>query len=92
LQKRSPPLTPLGDTGMESMRSEAAETKTFRLSKRLSVEITAGPGGFVCEWSATPKKLTARELRRYRDARNEMLTRLAERIGGRVLVIETPGV
>jgi hypothetical protein len=72
---------------MESDMSEAAETKTFRLSKRLSVEITAGPGGFVCEWSAT-KKLTNRELRRYRAAREEMLQRLSEKIGGKVLVLE----
>jgi hypothetical protein len=70
--------------------SEAAESKTFRLSKDLSVEITVGLGGIVCEWTpATPRKLSARELNRYRAARDEMLTRLAQIVGGRVLCITT---
>lgn len=69
--------------------SEKAEAKTFRLSKRLSVEITAGAGGIVCEWHPElPERLTAKELRRYRQARHEMLTRLAERVGGAVVCVE----
>jgi hypothetical protein len=68
--------------------SEAAESKTFRLSKKLSVEITVGLGGMVCEWiPAQPKNLSPQELRRYRVARDEMLERLSARIGGRVLCI-----
>lgn len=69
--------------------SEAAETKTFRLSKRLSVEITVGTGGIVCEWDPElPERLTAKELRRYRAARAEMLKCLAERVGGGVVCVE----
>jgi len=69
--------------------SEAAARKTFRLSGRVAVEITAGPGGIVCEWDpAMPERLTAKEMRAYRLARHEMLTRLAERLGGAVLVVE----
>jgi len=69
--------------------SEQAESKTFRLSRRLSVEITVGAGGMVVEWHPEmPDKLTAKELRRYRAARHEMLLRLSERTGGAVVCIE----
>ena len=71
------------------LKGEKAESKTFRLSRRLSVEITAGAGGMVVEWDlATPDWLTARELRRYRAARAEMVKRLAGRIGAAVAVVE----
>lgn len=69
--------------------SEHAERQTFRLSDRVSVEITAGLAGFVVEWvPALPKNLTVVELRRYREARDGMLHRLAERLGSTVLCIE----
>ena len=70
--------------------TEAAETKTFRLSSRLTVEITLGLGGMACEWSPRPPTaMTAKELKRYRAARDAMLARLAERTGLRVAVVET---
>jgi hypothetical protein len=69
--------------------TEAAESRTFRLSRRVSVEMTVGPGGFVVEWTpAMPARLTSKELRRYRAARHEMVSRLAERLGGTVLVVD----
>ncbi len=69
--------------------SEKAECKTFRLSRRLTVEITVGAGGMVVEWSpGQPVELTAKELRRYRSARHEMLQRLSSWIGGAVVVVE----
>jgi hypothetical protein len=69
--------------------TEAAESKTFRLSRRLSVEITAGAGGLVAEWQPDmPDRLTAKELRRYRAARHEMAARLAERLGRAVVLLE----
>ncbi|MDP3949601.1 hypothetical protein [Microbacterium sp.] len=69
--------------------TEAAESKTFRLSRRLCVEITVGAGGMAVEWNPElPERLTPKELRRYRAARHEMLSRLAERVGGTVLVVE----
>jgi hypothetical protein len=74
---------------MTSACNEAAQTGTFRLSRRLAVQITAGPGGFVCEWDpAMPERLTAKELRRYRGARLIMVRRLTEATGRRVLVVE----
>lgn len=69
--------------------SEWAETRTFQLSRRLSVEMTVGPGGFVCEWSPDmPERLTPKEWKRYRAARHSMLTALAERLGGPVVCLE----
>lgn len=69
--------------------TDAAERKTFRLSRRVSVELTAGLGGLTAEWiPAMPDELTAKELRRYKQARHELLSRLAERAGGTVLVVE----
>lgn len=70
------------------MKSEMAHAKTFQLSKSLSVEITAGAGGVICEWlPAVPKRMTPTELINYRKALAEMV----KRIDGRVLVIEAPG-
>jgi len=71
------------------LSSESAESKTFRLSRRLSVDITVGAAGMTCEWDPElPERLTAKELRLYRVARAEMLKRLAERVGGAVVVVE----
>ena len=73
-----------------TIATDKTASKTFRLSKRLSVEITVGAGGLTCEWDPDmPAKLTAKELDRYRKARNEMLRRLAELVGGSVVVVET---
>ena len=77
----------------DECKSERAESKTFRLSKRLSVEITVGPGGCACEWDPdVPTHLTAKELRRYRQARDEMVQRLAQMLGcGSALIVEAGG-
>jgi hypothetical protein len=71
------------------MKSEAAHAKTFRLSKKLKVAMTAGAGGyFVCEWiPCTPNRMTRKELRAYRAARDEMVRCL----GASALVIEASG-
>lgn len=72
-----------------TLLSEQAERETFRLSRRLSVEITVGVGGIVCEWDPDmPEELTAKELRRYRAARHEMLQQLAKATGGAVICME----
>ncbi len=69
--------------------SEAAETKTYRLSKRVAVTMTVGTGGLVCEWDPSqPPELTPKELRRYLRARHELVSRLAERLGGTVVVVD----
>jgi len=71
---------------------EWALTATARLSRRISVEITAGPGGMTCEWSPNRPvlgiRLNKKEVRRYRAARDELLARVAERMGGNILVVE----
>jgi hypothetical protein len=59
--------------------SEAADRKTFRLSARLSVEITIGPKSLVCEWDPDlPESMTPAELKAYRMARTEMLAKVIE--------------
>ncbi len=69
---------------------EYAERTVARLSDRLSIEITAGLGAVTCEWDpAMPERLTAVELAAYRRARDGVLARLAERIGGSILLVET---
>lgn len=74
---------------MNPVKTEFAESKTFRLSKRLTVEVTVGACGLLCEWTPSlPKRLTGREMTAYRTARDQMLERLADRLGGRVLIVE----
>lgn len=69
--------------------SEAAERNTFRLSSRLSVELTCGAGGLTVEWApAMPARLTRNELRRYRAARHQMIEELAKRLGAVAVVVE----
>lgn len=75
---------------MTLAKTDKTAAKTFLLSKRLAVEITVGLGGMTVEWdSVMPAKLTTKELYRYRQGRNEMLRRLAEMVGGSVVVVET---
>jgi hypothetical protein len=72
-------------------QAEWALTRTVPINNRLTVTMTCGPGGFVCEWSpATPsfKQLKKWERKRYRAGRNALLAEVAERIGGNVLVLE----
>ena len=69
--------------------SERAETKTYRLSKRLSVEITVGPDGWCCVWEpALPERFTKKETSRYLRARREMLQRLADMTGETFLLAD----
>lgn len=72
------------------MGAEATEAKTFRLSRRLSVELSVSRIGLSAEWSPDlpVNGLTPGELRRYRKARQEMLERLAQKLGGAVVVVE----
>jgi hypothetical protein len=71
------------------MTGDWAITRTVRISRTLSVEMTAGPGGFVCEWLRDrPRRLSRKEIKKYRNARNALLGEVAERLGGNVLVVE----
>jgi hypothetical protein len=78
---------------MNNSSAEWALTTTARLSSRISVDITCGPGGMTCEWSpdrpdAFGIRLTKKELRRYFAARHQLLERVAERMGGNILVVD----
>lgn len=71
------------------MTAESTDTKIFRLSRRLSVELSVSSIGIVAEWlPGQPDKLTVAELRRYRKARDGMLERLAAKLDGTVVVVE----
>jgi hypothetical protein len=70
-------------------RSEQAFTATGRINRRITLTVTAGPGGITAEWSpAMPARLNGAELDAYRRIRGEALRQLAERMGGAVLVLE----
>ena len=72
------------------IKSESAQSKIFRLSRRLEVELTVGAGGMSAEWlPMLPDRLTEKEIRRYRAARQEILGDLAQRLGGSIVVVET---
>ena len=74
---------------MNPVKTEFAESKTFRLSKRLTVEVTVGACGLLCEWTPSlPKRLTGGEMAAYRSARDQMLGRLAVRLGRSYMVVE----
>jgi hypothetical protein len=69
--------------------AEWALTRTVPINDRLSVTMTCGPMGFVCEWSpTTPKELKKKERKRYRAGRDALLADVAERMGGNILVVE----
>jgi hypothetical protein len=71
------------------MTAEHAATRTVRLSETLSVTITASRIGVSAEWSpAPPDTLSDIELHRYREARNAVVAEVANRLGGRAVVIE----
>jgi hypothetical protein len=73
------------------MTAEWVLTAQVKVNKRYTVEIAAGPGGMTCAWSPDvpdPKRLSARAMKRYRAGRDALLAQVAERMGGKVLVIE----
>lgn len=70
-------------------KTEQASRKTFRLSDRLVVEITAGPAGLTVEWDPEmPAELADEELQNYRKARNEMLADLSGLVGLPITILE----
>ena len=74
---------------MSTAAAEWAITRTIAISNKLTVTMTAGPGGFTCEWSPTiPRELKKKERNRYRAGRDSLLAKVAQRLGGGVLVVE----
>ena len=74
---------------MSTAAAEWAITRTIAINNKLTVTMTAGPGGFTCEWSPTiPRELKKKERNRYRAGRDPLLAKVAQRLGGGVLVVE----
>lgn len=72
------------------MSASRCFTRTARLGKRLSVEITISTAGqMCCEWTpSVPRKLSGKQVRLYRQARDAALTEMAEATGMNVAVME----
>jgi hypothetical protein len=72
------------------MSATQVEIKTFRLSNRLSVTLSVSRAGITAEWhpDLPSKGLTRSEVKHYRRARDEMLPRLAQQLGGVVVLID----
>jgi hypothetical protein len=69
--------------------AEWAISRVIPINDRLSVTMTCGPMGFVCEWSpTTPKELKKKERRRYRAGRDQLIAEVAARLGGNILLVE----
>lgn len=66
-----------------------AITQTFKLSDRLSLTMTVSAAGITGEWEpGPPDEATQAEIAAYRVARQLMLERLAEEVGGPVACVE----
>jgi hypothetical protein len=69
--------------------ADAAFSKKINLGGGLSIELTMSRSGAVCEWSpAMPNRLSRLQWKKYRKARNELAAKLAEHIGGEVVMFE----
>ena len=76
-------------SGLSGLSVQKPANKTFRLSSRLAVEITVGPAGLTVQWDPDmPDKLTDKELRKYRKARNETLADLSGIVGMPITIVE----
>ena len=70
-------------------RAEWALTRRIKINSKLSVDLTVGPSGARAEWiGGMPKTLTDVEMKRYREGRNALLSEVARKLGGKVLLVE----
>jgi hypothetical protein len=66
------------------------ETETVRVG-RFTAEMAYGARGFTCQWSPDVPgrgQLSVADLEYYKLVRNELMQRVANRLGGRVAVFE----
>ena len=72
------------------MSAEWAIRRFVEIGPDLAVELTCGPSGFCAEWvpDMPRRRLNKQEMRNYRAARDRLLSEVAERLGGNVLVVE----
>jgi hypothetical protein len=69
--------------------AEWALTRRIKINSKLSVDLTVGPSGALAEWiGGMPKTLTDVEMKRYREGRNALLSEVARKLGGKVLLVE----
>jgi hypothetical protein len=69
--------------------AEWALTRRIKINSKLSVDLTVGPSGACAEWiGGVPKCLSAIEISRYREGRNALLSEVATKLGGNVLLVE----
>jgi hypothetical protein len=69
--------------------AEWALTRRIKINSKLSVDLTVGPRGALAEWiGGMPKTLTDVEMKRYREGRNALLSEVAIKLGGNVLLVE----
>lgn len=73
------------------MSAELAFSQSFRLSGRMRVTISISRSQFLCEWDPKMRPLDQRESRAYLRARNLMLQKQADLLGGPVLTIDRTG-
>jgi hypothetical protein len=73
-----------------TMSAENPITLSARLSRRLSIEIKLSPPGRIdVYWlPAMPTRLSRKEMRAYRAARDKAVAQLAQQFGGSVVMIE----
>jgi hypothetical protein len=74
-----------------AMSAEEAVSQTFRLSGHLRVTISVSRTHFLCEWDPKMRPLSQQESRAYLRARNLMLQKQADLLGGTVLTIDQTG-
>jgi hypothetical protein len=70
---------------------EWAISKRVQITNKLSVTLTAGPGGMTAEWDPDvpkPGSLNRKAHARYFRGRHELLAEVARRTGKGVLVID----
>jgi hypothetical protein len=69
--------------------ADSAISRKVKLGGGLSVEITIGRSGAICEWSPSmPSRLSRLQWKKYRKARNELVAEFGEHLGGAALVVE----
>jgi hypothetical protein len=72
-----------------SVMADSAISKKVNLGGGLSLQLTMSRSGAVCEWSPSmPSRLSRLQWKKYRKARDELITELGKRLGGDALVVE----
>jgi hypothetical protein len=72
------------------MSATFAITRRVRINATLTAEMSVGPDGFAVTWiGPVPRRLTAGERRRYRQARDQLIAEFAAQTGLKIMLVET---